>query len=91
VFEHRVLRKIFGPKGDEVTGQWRRLNNKGLHDFCSSPNIIRVIKSKWMRWVWYVAHTEEKRNSYRFLWANLNERDHWVALDIGGRIMFNLI
>jgi hypothetical protein len=49
VFENRVLRGIFGPKRDEVTGEWRRLHNEELNDLCSSPNIIRVIKSKRMR------------------------------------------
>jgi len=46
VFENRVLRKILGPKGDEVTGEWRKLLNDGLNDLCSSPNIILVIKSR---------------------------------------------
>jgi hypothetical protein len=48
VFENRVLRKIFGPKGNEVTGEWRKLHNNELHDLYSSPNIIRIIKSKRM-------------------------------------------
>jgi hypothetical protein len=51
VFENRVLRRIFGPKRDEVTGEWRKLHNKELHDFYSTPSIIRIIKSKRkMRW-----------------------------------------
>jgi hypothetical protein len=50
VFENRVLRKIFGPKRDEVTGEWRRLHNEELSDLYSSPNIVRVIKSRRMRW-----------------------------------------
>jgi hypothetical protein len=50
VFENRVLRRIFGPKRDEVTGEWRKLNNKELHDLYSSPSIIRIIKSRRMRW-----------------------------------------
>jgi hypothetical protein len=49
VFENRVLRRIFGPKRDEVTGEWRKLHNKELHDLYSSPSIIRVIKSRRMR------------------------------------------
>jgi hypothetical protein len=49
VFENRVLRKIFGPKRDEVTGEWRTLNNEELRDLCSSPSIIRIIKSRKMR------------------------------------------
>jgi hypothetical protein len=54
VFENRVLRRIFGPKRDEVTGEWRKLHNKELHDLCSSPSIIRIIKS-WRRLAGYVA------------------------------------
>jgi hypothetical protein len=50
VFKNRVLRRIFGPKRDEVTREWRRLHNKELNDLCSSPNIVRVIKSRRMRW-----------------------------------------
>jgi len=50
VFENRVLRKIFGPRRDEVTGEWRRLHNQELNDLSSSPNIVRVIKSRRMRW-----------------------------------------
>jgi hypothetical protein len=55
VFENRVLRRIFGPKRDGVTGDWRRLHNEELNDLYSSPNIIRVIKSRRMRWAGYVA------------------------------------
>jgi hypothetical protein len=67
VFENRVLRRIFGPKGDEATGEWRRLHNEELNDLCSSPNIIRVIKSRRMRWAGHVAHMGEKRGAYRIL------------------------
>jgi hypothetical protein len=55
VFENRVLRRIFGSKRDEVTGEWRRLHNKELHALYSSPNIIRVIKSRRLRWAGHVA------------------------------------
>jgi hypothetical protein len=55
VFENRVLRRIFGPKKDKVTGEWRKLHNKELHDLYSSPSIIRIIKSKRMRWAGYIA------------------------------------
>jgi hypothetical protein len=56
VFENRVLRKIFGPKRDEGTGEWRKLHNKELSDRYSSPNIIRMMKSRRMRWAGHVAH-----------------------------------
>jgi hypothetical protein len=55
VFENRVLRRIFGIKRDEVTGDWRKLHNEEFHNLCSSPNIIRIIKSRRMRWAWHVA------------------------------------
>jgi hypothetical protein len=67
VFENRVLRRIFGPKRDEVTGEWTRLHNKELNDLYSSPNIIRVIKSRRMRWVGHVACMGEGRGAYRIL------------------------
>ena len=55
MFETMVLRRIFGPRRDEVTGEWRRLHNEELNDLYSSPNIVRVIKSKRMRWTGHVA------------------------------------
>jgi hypothetical protein len=67
VFENRVLRRIFGPKRDEVTGESTKLHNEELHDLYSSPSIIRIIKSQRMRWAGHVARMGEKRNSYRLL------------------------
>jgi hypothetical protein len=67
VFENRVLRKIFAPKRDEVTGRCRKLHNEELFDLYSSPSIIRIIKSRRMRWVGHVARMGEKRNAYRFI------------------------
>jgi len=60
VFENRVLRRIFGPKRDEVTGEWRKLHNEELHILYSSPNIIRQIKSRRMRWAGHVARMGEE-------------------------------
>jgi hypothetical protein len=67
MFERRVLRTIFGTKKDEVMGGWRKLHNEELYNFCSSPNIIRMMKSRRMRWVGHVARMKEKRNEYRIL------------------------
>jgi hypothetical protein len=67
VFENRVLRRIFGPKRDEVTGEWRKLLNEELRDLYSSPSIIRIIKSRRMRWAGHVARMGEKKNEYRLL------------------------
>jgi hypothetical protein len=67
VFGNRVLRRIFGPKRDEVTEEWRKLYNEDLNDLYCSPNIVRVIKSGRMRWAGYVAHVGERRGVYRGL------------------------
>jgi hypothetical protein len=67
VFENRVLRGIFGPKRDEVTGEWRNLHNEELRDLYSSPSIIRIIKSRRLRLAGHVARMGEKRNVYRLL------------------------
>jgi hypothetical protein len=66
VFENRVLMRIFGPKRDEVTGEWRKLHSEELHILYSSPN-IRQIKSRRMRWAGHVARMGEERNVYRVL------------------------
>jgi len=67
VFENRVLGRIFGPKRDEVTGQWRKLHNEELKNLYSSPNIVQVIKSRRMRWAGHVAIKGETRGVYRVL------------------------
>jgi hypothetical protein len=67
VFENRVLRKIFGPRRDEVTGEWRKLHNEELRDLYSSPSITGIIKSRKMRWDGHVARMGKKRNACRIL------------------------
>ena len=67
VFENKVLKRIFGPRRDEVTGDWRRWHNDELNDLYSSPNIVRVINSRRMRWAGHVARMDEERGVYRVL------------------------
>jgi hypothetical protein len=72
----RVLRRIFGPKRDEVTGEWRKLHNEELRDLYFSSNIIRLIKSRWMRCAGHVALMGEKRNAYRLLVGKSEGKNH---------------
>ena len=67
MFENRVLRRIFGPRRDGVTGEWIKLHNEELNDLYSSPNIVPVIKSRRMRWAGHVARTEEGRGVHKVL------------------------
>jgi hypothetical protein len=67
LFENRVLKRIFGLKRDEVTGEWRNLHNEELHNLYSTPEIIRQVKSRRMRWAKYVAHMGEERKVYKVL------------------------
>jgi hypothetical protein len=67
VFENRVLRRIFGPKRDEVTGEWRKLHNEELHNMYSSQDVIRQVKSRRMRWAGHVARMGEERKVYKVL------------------------
>jgi hypothetical protein len=74
VFENRVLRRIFGPKRKEVMGEWRKLHNEELRDLNSSPSIIRMLKSRRLRWAGHVARMGEKRNAYRLLVGKPEEK-----------------
>jgi hypothetical protein len=85
VFENRLLRKIFRPKREE-DGSWRKLHNDELHDLYSSPNIVRVIKSRRMRWAGHVALMGRGEVLTGFWLGGLKARDHWEDLGIGGRI-----
>jgi hypothetical protein len=67
VFENRVLRRVFGPKRDVATGEWRKLHNEELRDLYSLPNIVRVVKSRRMRWAGHVACMGEGRGVQRVL------------------------
>jgi hypothetical protein len=94
MFEIRVLRRIFGPKRDEVTGEWRKLHNGDLHSLYSSPDIIRQVKSRRMKWARHVARMGEERKVYR-VWVGKPEgrtplgipRRRWedgIRMDIRG-------
>jgi hypothetical protein len=104
VFGNRMLRRICGPKKDEVTGEWRKLHNEELDELYSSPNIVQVIKSRRMRLVGHVARIGEGKGAYRILVGNQRERDHvedpgidgkiilrWIFRKLGGRAWIGLI
>jgi len=74
VLENMVMRRIFGPRRDEVTGEWSRLHNEELNDLYSLPNIVRVIKSRRMRWAGHVARMGEERGTYRVLVGKPEEK-----------------
>jgi hypothetical protein len=83
MFENRVLRRIFGPKRDEMTGGWRKLHNEELHSLYSSPSIIRMIKSRRMRWACSTNGV--------YWWESQKVRDHWENLDVGGWTILKFI
>ena len=91
VFENRVLRRVFGPKRDEVTGEWRNLHNEELNDLYSLPNIVRVVKSRRMRWAGHVARMGDDRLVHRVLVGKPRQRGHWGDQDVDGRIILRWI
>jgi hypothetical protein len=84
VFENSVLRRIFEPKGDEVTGGWKKLHNEELHNLHSSLTVIRIIKSRSMRWAEHVARNGRGGMHIGYWWENRKEGDHWEDEDVGG-------
>jgi hypothetical protein len=84
VFENRMLRRIFGPKRDEVTGGWRKLQNEELHNLYSSPSTIRLIKSRRMRWAGHVARMGRRGMHTGYWWESQKESDHWEDQDESG-------
>ena len=85
------MRRKFGLRSDEVTGDWRRLHNEELNDLYSSPNIVRVIKSRRMRWAGHVARMGEEMGCIGSWWGNRRERDHWGDLGVDGCIILGRI
>jgi hypothetical protein len=82
--ENMALRRIFGPKRNEVTGGWRKLHNEELHNLYSSPSIIRMIESRRMIWAGHVARMGRRGMQIGYWWESQKERDHWEDQDVGG-------
>ena len=91
VFENRVSRRILGPKKDEITGEWRKLHNEELNDLYCSPNIVRVIKSRRMRWAGHIARMGRGEAYTGFWWGDLKERDHVRDSGVDVRIILSWI
>ena len=87
VFENRVLRRIFGPKRDEVTGKCRKLHNEELNDLNSTPSIVRVIKSRRMRWAGHVARMGREEVYTGFRWGNMVAKDNLEDPSIMGELI----
>jgi len=86
-----VLRRIFGPRSDEVTGEWTKQHNVELNYLYCSPNIVRVIKSRRIRWTRHVACIGERRVDTGFCWGKLREKNHLEVPDVNGRIILRWI
>ena len=91
MFENRVLRRVFGPKRDEVAGEWRKLHNEELNNLYSLPNTVRMVKSRRMRWAGHVARMGEDRGVHTVFVGSLRERAHWGDQDVDGRIILRWI
>jgi hypothetical protein len=91
VFENRVLRRIFGPKRNEITGEWKKLHNEELHDLYSSPTIVRVITSRRMRWAGHVARMVEGKGVYRVVVGKPDGKNHWGDPGVDGRVILRCI
>jgi hypothetical protein len=87
VFENRVLRRIFGPRREEVRGEWRKLHYEEINDLHSSPNIVRMIKSRIMRWAGHVARMGQKRGVYRVLVEKSKGKSPFGRPGVDGRII----
>ena len=91
LFENRVLMRVFGPKRDEVTGEWTKLHNEKLSDLYSLPSIVRVVKSRIMRWAGRVARMGDGRDVHRVLVGKPEGKNHWRDPDVDGRIILRWI
>jgi len=91
VFENRVLRRVFGPMRDEVIGEWRKLHNEELRDLYSLSNILRVVKSRRMRWAGHVARMVEGRAVHRVLMGKPEGKSNWGDPDVDGSIILRWI
>jgi hypothetical protein len=86
MFDNRVLRRIFGPKRDEVTGEWRKLHSEELHNLYSSPDVIRQVKSMRMRWAGHVTRVGEERNVYKVLVGKPEGKRPLGRPSVGGKM-----
>jgi hypothetical protein len=91
VFENRVVRRVYGPKRDKLTGEWRKLHNEELNDLYSLPKIVRVVKSRRMRWAGHVASRGWIEVYTECWWGSLRERGHWGDQDVNVRILLRWI